>query len=51
MTKLNPKVKEFSKVAGYKISIQISIAFICKNHNPIEDTMAEKTPFTSNKED
>lgn len=51
MTKLTPKVQEFSKVAEYKISIQISITFICKNNNPVEDIMAEKTPFTSNKED
>lgn len=51
MIKPSPKVKEFSKGAGHKISIQKSIAFICKNNDQVEDTMAEKTPFTSNKED
>lgn len=51
MIKRTPKVKEFGREAGHKMSIQKSIAFICKNNDQVEDIMAEKTPFTRNKED
>lgn len=51
MIKRTPKVKEFGREAGNKMSIQKSIAFICKNNDQVEDIMAEKTPFTRNKED
>lgn len=43
MIKLTHKVREFSKVAGPKINLQKSKAFLYKN-NQVEDIMAEKTP-------
>lgn len=51
MIKLTQKVKEFSKVAGYKINIQKSKAFLYKNNNQVEDIMAEKTSLVATKKD
>ena len=37
---------EFSKVAGYKINTQKSVAFLYTNNEPIEREIRKTTPFT-----
>ena len=38
--------KEFSKVAGYKINTQKSLAFLHTNNEKSETEIKESTPFT-----
>lgn len=45
MMKLTQTQKQFSKVAGYEISIKKSTAFIYPNSEKLEDIMVEKTSF------
>ena len=43
----NPKlINEYSKVAGYKINTQKSLAFLYTNNEKIEREIKETTPFT-----
>ena len=40
-------INEFSKIAGYKINIQISVAFLYINNNELSERETKKTiPFT-----
>ena len=39
-------VSEFSKVAGYKINTQKSLAFLCTNNEKSEREIKESIPFT-----
>jgi hypothetical protein len=38
--------KPFSKVSGYKINLQKSVAFLYTNNEQIEKEHGEKIPFT-----
>ena len=44
--KLLVLINEFSKVAGYKISIQKSVAFLWANNKLTEREMKKTIPFT-----
>ena len=44
--KLLELINECSKVAGYKINTQISLAFLYTNNEKIETKIKEKIPFT-----
>ena len=44
--KLLELINEFSKVAGYKINIQKSVAFLCTNNEVPEREIKETIPFT-----
>ena len=38
---------EFSKVTGYKINIQKSVAFLCTNNKAVEKEIKELIPFAT----
>ena len=44
--KLLELIHEFSKVAGYKINAQKSVAFLYTNNEAIEREIKESVPFT-----
>ena len=44
--KLLELINEYSKVAGYKISIQKSLAFLHTNNEKVEREIKETIPFT-----
>ena len=44
--KLLELINEYSKVAGYKINTQKSLAFLCTNNEKIEREIKETIPFT-----
>ena len=44
--KLLELISEFSKVAGYKINTQKSLAFLYTNNEKSEREIKESTPFT-----
>ena len=44
--KLLELISEFSKVAGYKINTQISLAFLYTNNEKSEREIKESIPFT-----
>ena len=44
--KLLELISEFSKVAGYKINTQKSLAFLCTNNEKPEREIKESVPFT-----
>ena len=39
-------IHEISKVAGYKINVQKSVAFLCTNNEATEREIKESIPFT-----
>jgi hypothetical protein len=43
--KLLDTINSFSKVAGYKIHLQESVAFLCTNNEQIEKEYMKSTPF------
>ena len=45
--KLLELISEFSKVAGYKINTQKSLAFLCTNNEKSEREIKESIPFTT----
>ena len=45
--KLLELINEYSKVAGYKINTQKSLAFLCTNHEKTEREIKETIPFTN----
>ena len=45
--KLPKLITEFSKVAGYKINTQRSLAFLHTNNEKSESEIKESIPFTS----
>ena len=45
--KLLEQISEFSKVAGYKINTQKSLAFLYTNNEKPEREMKELIPFTT----
>ena len=45
--KLQELISEFSKVAGYKINMQKSLAFLYTNHEKSEIAIKESIPFTT----
>ena len=47
--KLLELINEYSKVAGYKISTQKSLAFLYTNKEKIEKDIKETIPFTTTK--
>ena len=47
--KLLELISEFSKVAGYKINTQKSLAFLYTNNEKSEKEMKESIPFTTAK--
>ena len=44
--KLLELINDYSKVAGYKINTQKSLAFLCTNNEKIEREIKETIPFT-----
>ena len=46
MRKLLELISEYSKVAGYKINTQKSLAFLYTNNEKSEKEIKEKNPFT-----
>ena len=44
--KLLELINEYSKVSGYKINTQKSLAFLYTNNEKTEKEIKEKTPFT-----
>ena len=44
--KLLELISEYSKVAGYKINTQKSVAFLYTNNEPIETEIRKTIPFT-----
>ena len=44
--KLLELINEYSKVAGYKINTQKSLAFLYTNNEKIEREIKERVPFT-----
>ena len=46
MRKLLELISEFSKVAGYKINTQKSLAFLYTNNEKSEREVKESIPFT-----
>ena len=40
-------ISEFSKVAGYKINTEKSLAFLCTNNEKSEREIKESIPFTT----
>ena len=48
--KLLELINDYSKVAGYKINTQKSLAFLCTNNEKIEREIKETIPFTIAKE-
>ena len=40
-------IHEFSKVAGYKINVQKSVAFLCTKNEATERDIKESIPFTT----
>ena len=44
--KLLELINEYSKVAGYKINTQISLAFLYTNNRKVETEIKETIPFT-----
>ena len=44
--KLLEVISDFSKVAGYKINTQKSLAFLCTNNEKSEREIKESIPFT-----
>ena len=49
--KLRELISEFSKVAGYKISTQKSLAFLYTNNEKSEREIKESIPFTTAKKE
>ena len=47
MRKLLELITEFSKVAGYKINTQESLAFLYNNNQKSEGEIKESIPFTT----
>ena len=47
--KLLELIQQFSNVAGYKINVQKSVAFLYTNNENIEREIRELIPFNSNK--
>ena len=45
--KLVELISEFSKVAGYKINTQKSLAFLYTNNEKLEREIKESIPFTT----
>ena len=45
--KLLELINEYSKLAGYKINTQKSLAFLYTNNEKIEKEMKETIPFTT----
>ena len=45
--KLLELISEFSKVAGYKINTQKSLAFLHTNNEKLEREIKESTPFNT----
>ena len=45
--KLLERISEFSKVAGYKINTQKSLAFLYSNNEKSEKEIKESIPFTT----
>ena len=45
--KLLELINEYSKVAGYKINTQKSLAFLYTNNEKIEREIKERIPFTT----
>ena len=45
--KLLELINEYSKVAGYKINTQKSLAFLYTNNEKLEREIKEKIPFTT----
>ena len=45
--KLLEHTNEFGKVAGYKINIQKSVAFLYSNNEPLQREMKKAIPFTT----
>ena len=45
--KLLELISEFSKIAGYKINIQKSLAFLYSNNEKSEGVIKESIPFTT----
>jgi hypothetical protein len=43
--KLLDTINSYSKVAGYKINLQKSLAFLCTNNEKIEKEYMEIIPF------
>ena len=46
ISQLLERISEFSKVAGYKINIQKSLAFLYTNNEKSEREIKESIPFT-----
>ena len=44
--KLLELIREFSKVTGYKVNVQKSIAFLCTNNEAAEREIKKTVPFT-----
>jgi hypothetical protein len=44
--KLLDTINSYSKVAGYKINLQTSLAFLCTNNKQAEKEHMETIPFT-----
>ena len=44
--KLLELISEFSKISGYKINTQKSLAFLCTNNEKSEREIKESIPFT-----
>ena len=44
--KLLELINEYSKISGYKINKQKSLAFLCTNNEKIEIEIKETIPFT-----
>ena len=47
MRKLLELISEFSKVSGYKINTQKSLAFLYTNNEKVEKEIKETIPFTN----
>ena len=45
--KLLELINEYSRLAGYKINIQKSLAFLCTNNEKTEREIKETIPFTT----
>jgi hypothetical protein len=46
MQKLLDTINSYNKVAGYKIKLQKSLAFLCTNNEQTEKEYIETIPFT-----
>ena len=45
--KLLELINEFSKVAGFKINVQTSVAFLYTNNEPTKSDVKKAVPFTA----